>query len=88
MRFRTSLRGIELTHSRCLHALHYVQYVQQVSSQLEALRALPLEALVQLRAPVAILLGPSTLRPKEVYVLRFKVGGGSGGGSGCDPGGK
>ena len=54
-------------------ALPGLQYMQQVCSQLEALQALPLEALLQLRAPVAILLGPSPLRPKEVYLVRVSA---------------
>ncbi|KIZ06723.1 hypothetical protein MNEG_1232 [Monoraphidium neglectum] len=60
------------------------KYLQQLSCQLDALKALPLSTLVQLRAPVVVLLGPSTLRPKEVYAVRF-VAPGSGGGAqqGC-----
>jgi hypothetical protein len=56
------------------------QYLQQLSCQLDALKALPLSTLVQLRAPVVVLLGPSPLRPKEVYAVRF-VAPGSGGGA-------
>jgi hypothetical protein len=48
-----------------------MQYLQQLSVLLESLHALPAAALLSRRAAVALLLGPSPLRPKEVYMVRF-----------------
>jgi hypothetical protein len=62
------------------------QYLDQLHSQLGALGAAPLAALARRGAAVALLLGPSPLRPKEAYLLRFVAaggGGGGGGGGGC-----
>ncbi|GBF90635.1 hypothetical protein Rsub_03207 [Raphidocelis subcapitata] len=64
------------------------KYLQQLSALLESLHALPAAALLSRRAAVALLLGPSPTRPKEVYLVRFSgaeglaASGGGGGGGG------
>jgi len=47
------------------------KYLQQLASQLEALHTVPLEPLLRRGAAVAVLLGATPMRPKEVYMIRF-----------------
>ncbi|KAI8468090.1 MAG: hypothetical protein J3K34DRAFT_460059 [Monoraphidium minutum] len=63
------------------------KYMEQLASMLAALRGLPLRELLSARRGVALLLGPTPLRPREVYTIRFSAGGGGGGSGGGGGGG-
>jgi hypothetical protein len=51
------------------------QYLQQLSSQIDAIHDLDLAPVLRHGGAAALLLGPSPLRPREAYVVRFEVPG-------------